>query len=449
MECQWGADRHGRAMAAVPEPIFTEPIPLDDPAAAAARTQIEAALHQDVEHEKAMEGKSFRELFDLVYVIAGPRTLLARVLGMAPGEQIVAPTLTVHAQAESRRRDTLYLANLSSENTDFVVAPRHLSAAEAEVYTALRSGDDPLQPADAEIAARNACAADGDPQLADPSWLDEEGYDRDGYPALGLWRHYKGGLYEVLGHGTLTNTEFEGTKTVLYRTAATDGQAAGAQVYVRTLGGQGGWVTATPEGLERFVYLGDVPARTEVFEPPAPTIEPALTPADESVVGAVTPVISDFSGPYRFLSNFSPATVTFEGRQYPSVEHAFAAAKTLDEGRRAEIATAPSPGAAKRMGRTVALRADWEEIKDAVMTVLVLSKFSDPRLAASLRATDGAYLVEGNTWHDQIWGDCHCPRHAAQPGENRLGQLLMRVREILCVRAEAEAAKLARPPRAA
>ena len=41
-------------------------------------------------------------------------------------------------------------------------------------------------------------------------------------------------------------------------------------------------------------------------------------------------VINEFQGKYRFLSNFYPCDIVYEGIQYPSTEHAYQAAKTLD-----------------------------------------------------------------------------------------------------------------------
>ena len=92
--------------------------------------------------------------------------------------------------------------------------------------------------------------------------------------------------------------------------------------------------------------------------------------------------------------------------------------KTLDIEERKEIAALDTPGRAKRAGRKVHLRADWEEIKENVML----------ELKEKLLATGAQCLVEGNTWHDNIWGSCSCDKCQRQ-GQNKLGQILMRVRE--------------------
>ncbi len=42
------------------------------------------------------------------------------------------------------------------------------------------------------------------------------------------------------------------------------------------------------------------------------------------------PCIREFKGEFRFLSNFFPSRIYHDGIEYPTVEHAFQAAKTLD-----------------------------------------------------------------------------------------------------------------------
>lgn len=91
------------------------------------------------------------------------------------------------------------------------------------------------------------------------------------------------------------------------------------------------------------------------------------------------------------------------------------------------------PSGAKRLGREVKIRPDWDEVKFQVMTRLVMAKFADhSELAKQLLATGDTLLIEGNTWHDNIWGDCRCGRaECSDPGLNWLGHILMVVREAL------------------
>lgn len=144
--------------------------------------------------------------------------------------------------------------------------------------------------------------------------------------------------------------------------------------------------------------------------------------------------ITDFRGRYGFLSNFHPCPITWEHITYPSTEHAFNAGKSLDMGIRLWIADAPTPGEAKRRGRSVKLRPGWDErVRYLVMAEVLAVKFRDPVLAELLRATDDAILIESNTWHDNVWGLCVCGRRACEDvnarNANWLGRMLMYLRD--------------------
>lgn len=135
--------------------------------------------------------------------------------------------------------------------------------------------------------------------------------------------------------------------------------------------------------------------------------------------------INSFDGAYGFLSNFASSPIVIEDKYYPTVEHYFQSMKTLDEAEAEEIRTAVSPGKSKRLGRRCTLRADWDEIKDEIMMTGLRAKFSRRDMQDSLLFTGDAILIEGNTWGDRYWGkDIY-----TDEGENRLGQLLMILRE--------------------
>ena len=138
------------------------------------------------------------------------------------------------------------------------------------------------------------------------------------------------------------------------------------------------------------------------------------------------PPITAFHGPHTFLSNFAAAPVVLDGQTYPTVEHAFQAAKTFDPEQRQLIHDANTPATAKRLGRQVSLRADWEQVKYEIMRQLLQQKFAIPELRAALLATGDAELIEGNTWNDRTWGRVLVKGQWV--GKNRLGELLMRVR---------------------
>lgn len=140
---------------------------------------------------------------------------------------------------------------------------------------------------------------------------------------------------------------------------------------------------------------------------------------------AALPILR-FTGTYRFLSNFYPVEVELDGETYPSVEHAFQAAKTAGFTGRRIIRNCRIPSEAKRLGGLVTLRENWEEIKIDVMTNLVMQKFSrHPELREKLLATGDGELVEGNWWSDTFWGVCK------GKGENHLGKILMETRRNL------------------
>ena len=146
-------------------------------------------------------------------------------------------------------------------------------------------------------------------------------------------------------------------------------------------------------------------------------------------------MIHGFDNKYSFLSNFYACQVTYEGITYPTSEHAFQAAKSLDPNVRKWVAAAPTPGQAKWRGRAVELRSDWEEVKDKVMLDIVREKFKNEDMRVRLLATIGeGYdgFCEDNYWHDNYWGNCNCSKCRNIEGKNMLGKILMEVaREVI------------------
>ena len=69
--------------------------------------------------------------------------------------------------------------------------------------------------------------------------------------------------------------------------------------------------------------------------------------------------ISEFRGEYYFLSNFYSAPVTYNGMCFENNEAAFQAAKCPE--RMTEFCRL-NPSEAKRLGRRVKLRGDWEYV---------------------------------------------------------------------------------------
>ena len=146
----------------------------------------------------------------------------------------------------------------------------------------------------------------------------------------------------------------------------------------------------------------------------------------------MTDKIDRFVGDFAFLSNFYPSTVYVDGKRYSTVEHAYQAMKSEDPHVQKAIREAKTPGNAKRLGRCVKLRDDWESVKVEIMRDLIRKKFDNPFLRPLLLATGDAYLEEGNHWNDRFWGVCK------GTGRNMLGQLLMQVRDEINLEIEAE-----------
>jgi len=134
------------------------------------------------------------------------------------------------------------------------------------------------------------------------------------------------------------------------------------------------------------------------------------------------PDITSFQGEYRWLSNFWVCPFEHEGFLFPTAEHAYQLAKCTNPQDAQKIADAPTPGQAKKLGRRVQVRSDWEKVKVPLMQSIIHSKFKVPELREKLLATDRAQLIEGNTWGDTFWGVCN------GVGENYLGRILMAVR---------------------
>lgn len=140
-------------------------------------------------------------------------------------------------------------------------------------------------------------------------------------------------------------------------------------------------------------------------------------------------MITRFRGEYQFLSNFYPVGITYENAVYPTVEHAFQAAKCVKESDREKIRNTQKPGGAKRIGRRVELRSDWENKKVSIMEQLLRNKFESTRMKKLLKDTDRKQIIEKNKWHDNFWGTCDCRSHKDKVGKNVLGKLLMKIRD--------------------
>jgi ribA/ribD-fused uncharacterized protein len=136
--------------------------------------------------------------------------------------------------------------------------------------------------------------------------------------------------------------------------------------------------------------------------------------------------IREFQDNYRWLSNFASCEIYYEGLWYSSTEAAYQAAKSLDPDVRLDFSTMKA-GQAKRAGRSIVVREDWDDVKIEVMNELLIAKFSKEPYMSKLILTGNMEIEEGNKWEDKFWGICL----KTGEGQNNLGKLLMKIREDL------------------
>lgn len=136
--------------------------------------------------------------------------------------------------------------------------------------------------------------------------------------------------------------------------------------------------------------------------------------------------IKGFQGPYRFLSNFYPCAVEYDGFHFRSSEAAYQAAKAFGRDERKQF-TELDARQACALGKSLKeIHPDWYEIRLNVMYRVLRAKFGqNAELKAKLLATGDAYLEETNYWRDTFWGVYN------GYGQNHLGQLLTLVRDEL------------------
>lgn len=130
-----------------------------------------------------------------------------------------------------------------------------------------------------------------------------------------------------------------------------------------------------------------------------------------------------FRGNYAFLSNMydRPFNMCVDGRtlRFTCAEAAFQAHKDPS---RAHEFVGLDGRTAKSLGRKVDLPADWDARRLQVMEDVIRAKFSDLDLVGRLLATGDDPIAEENSWGDRYWGVCD------GVGENRLGEILMKIR---------------------
>lgn len=144
----------------------------------------------------------------------------------------------------------------------------------------------------------------------------------------------------------------------------------------------------------------------------------------------------------HLLSQWWPCAIEWEGVTLPSAEHGMMLGKARlfgDEEVAAQILAAPTPAAAKRLGRQVRGfdGPRWEAARERIVTEVNVAKFGqDAGLRAYLLGTGDSVLIEASPT-DTIWGiglaasDPRAHDPTRWRGLNLLGFALMRARETL------------------
>lgn len=146
--------------------------------------------------------------------------------------------------------------------------------------------------------------------------------------------------------------------------------------------------------------------------------------------------IKGFFGEYRFLSNFWPAKVIFDGDEYTASENAYQAAKYKKDQR--DYLKKCSPKEAVVFVREniegAYTKEQWDNLKFQIMRSLLVQKFDknlNPENFKKLIETGDKYLEETNYWEDTYWGVSKSNISEEGIGENNLGKLLMEIRDNL------------------
>ena len=141
-------------------------------------------------------------------------------------------------------------------------------------------------------------------------------------------------------------------------------------------------------------------------------------------------MINSFKGPHRFLSNFYNSTQIIDGITYRSNECYYQAMKSESVEDHIRIARM-DPHIAKKEGRNLIQRSNWNNVKITFMLKGVMAKFNQNNYLKNLLvATGEKSLIEGNYWHDNYWGNCYCNKCRNIVGKNQLGQILIVMRNI-------------------
>lgn len=135
----------------------------------------------------------------------------------------------------------------------------------------------------------------------------------------------------------------------------------------------------------------------------------------------------------NWFSNFAESQFQIDGIRYRSVETYYQSHKSNNRSDWERMSQMDSP-LAKKEGRKLNIRPDWEEIKYEIMKTALRLKFSIPKWRDKLLATGNEILVEWNNWKDLCWGVSIMDNK----GKNLLGLALMEIRDEIKTKEDAK-----------
>jgi len=122
----------------------------------------------------------------------------------------------------------------------------------------------------------------------------------------------------------------------------------------------------------------------------------------------------EFKGPYKCLSNSYLSPIIVEGISYPSVEHAFRAAKISDRFLKLQISKTSRLSDVEKLLQDAWIRPNWDDVKYATLHQLVKLKFESNNELAKILIGTGTKPLGGRSDHTKR--------------QFRVGQILMKVR---------------------
>lgn len=133
--------------------------------------------------------------------------------------------------------------------------------------------------------------------------------------------------------------------------------------------------------------------------------------------------------PYGAFSNLFRRPIVFEGREFPTAEHAYQAGKAKRENVQSWLLSAPTPSLVAMAAHGLyswEIVSDWSEIKFDRMRNVLRAKFSQHEdLRQLLLSTGEARLIEEGKVDspvNRLWGEIN------GKGKNMLGVFLMELR---------------------